>query len=181
MGEELDTLGQSLLRHLLTYRGHQVRFEADARTTEFGIYRSFADIEPGLVRNALRQLELGRWIYRRVQYVVGFSEPKLVYSLSPNGYRKALDLFGPVPPQAPSAISGGTASAPFPATLTFGPAPPPPPSPPPPPLVAPPPPAPPPPPPPAPPPSSKPSRKGTGHRRGATAAKATKATKAPRE
>lgn len=97
MGEELDTLEQSLLRHLLTYRGHQVRFEADAHTTEFGIYRSFTDLEAGLLKNALRQLENGRWIYRRVQYVIGFSEPKLVYSLTPNGYRKAQDLFGPTP------------------------------------------------------------------------------------
>jgi hypothetical protein len=95
MGEDLDSLEQSLLRHLLTYRGHQVRFEADAHTTEFGIYRAFNDLEAGLLKNTLRQLENGRWVYRRVQYVVGFSEPKLVYSLTPNGYRKALDLFGP--------------------------------------------------------------------------------------
>jgi hypothetical protein len=103
MGEELDSLEQSLLRHLLTYRGHQVRFEADAHTTEFGIYRSFTDLEAGLLKNALRQLENGRWVYRRVQYVIGFSEPKLVYSLTPNGYRKALDLFGSDHQPAPSA------------------------------------------------------------------------------
>jgi hypothetical protein len=108
MGEDLDSLEQSLLRHLLTYRGHQVRFEADAHTTEFGIYRSFTDLEAGVLKNALRQLEAGRWVYRRVQYVIGFSEPKLVYSLTPNGYRKALDIFGPAsdhqpPPPTPSA------------------------------------------------------------------------------
>lgn len=102
MGEDLDSLEQSLLRHLLTYRGHQVRFEADAHTTEFGIYRSFNDLEAGVIKNTLRQLENGRWVYRRVQYVVGFSEPKLVYSLTPNGYRKALDLFG-APPESGSA------------------------------------------------------------------------------
>ncbi len=118
MGEELDTLEQSLLRHLLTYRGHQVRFEADAHTTEFGIYRSFADLEAGLLKNALRQLENGRWIYRRVQYVIGFSEPKLVYSLTPNGYRKALDLFGnpsapggPPPPSPPPAAPAPAVAA----------------------------------------------------------------------
>jgi hypothetical protein len=104
MGEELDTLEQSLLRHLLTYRGHQVRFEADAHTTEFGIYRSFTDLEAGILKTALRQLENGRWIYRRVQYVIGFSEPKLVYSLTPNGYRKALDLFGGSPTTQPPAV-----------------------------------------------------------------------------
>jgi hypothetical protein len=121
MGEDLDSLEQSLLRHLLTYRGHQVRFEADAHTTEFGIYRSFADLEAGVLKNTLRQLETGRWVYRRVQYVVGFSEPKLVYSLTPNGYRKALDLFGnsslrstapPTPPSAPAPTLSGTDGAP---------------------------------------------------------------------
>jgi hypothetical protein len=119
MGEELDSLEQSLLRHLLIYRGHQVRFEADAHTTEFGIYRSFTDLEAGLLKNALRQLENGRWIYRRVQYVIGFSEPKLVYSLTPNGYRKALDLFGssPEPPlPAPPAAVGVSPSGPSPET-----------------------------------------------------------------
>lgn len=118
MGEDLDSLEKSLLRHLLTYRGHQVRFEADAHTTEFGIYRSFTDLEAGILKNALRQLETGRWIYRRVQYVIGFSEPKLVYSLTPNGYRKALDLFGPAsepgpaapPPPAATPPAGPTAS-----------------------------------------------------------------------
>jgi hypothetical protein len=112
MGEELDSLEQSLLRHLLTYRGHQVRFEADAHTTEFGIYRSFTDLEAGLLKNALRQLENGRWIYRRVQYVIGFSEPKLVYSLTPNGYRKALDLFGNASGPAPPAAAAGVGAPP---------------------------------------------------------------------
>lgn len=112
MGEELDSLEQSLLRHLLTYRGHQVRFEADARTTEFGIYRSFTDLEAGLLKSALRQLENGRWIYRRVQYVIGFSEPKLVYSLTPNGYRKALDLFGPIQQGIPMGGPPGPAAPP---------------------------------------------------------------------
>jgi hypothetical protein len=116
MGEELDTLEQSLLRHLLTYRGHQVRFEADAHTTEFGIYRSFTDLEAGVLKNALRQLETGRWVYRRVQYVIGFSEPKLVYSLTPNGYRKALDLFGPVPDAFPPPPPPPGTSPPAPGT-----------------------------------------------------------------
>jgi hypothetical protein len=115
MGEDLDSLEQSLLRHLLTYRGHQVRFEADAHTTEFGIYRSFADLEAGLLKNTLRQLENGRWVYRRVQYVVGFSEPKLVYSLTPNGYRKALDLFGK-PSSSPPSSPGSPATGPSAAT-----------------------------------------------------------------
>lgn len=121
MGEELDSLEQSLLRHLLTYRGHQVRFEADAHTMEFGIYRSFTDLEAGLLKNALRQLENGRWVYRRVQYVIGFSEPKLVYSLTPHGYRKALDLFGTTPgraPVAPAALGAPpTGPAPDPPSL----------------------------------------------------------------
>lgn len=122
MGEELDSLEQSLLRHLLTYRGHQVRFEADAHTTEFGIYRSFTDLESGVLKGALRQLEAGRWVYRRVQYVIGFSEPKLVYSLTPHGYRKAVDLFGPggqaLEPTAPTTAAappnGPAAAVPVP-------------------------------------------------------------------
>ena len=114
MGEDLDSLEQSLLRHLLTYRGHQVRFEADAHTTEFGIYRSFNDLEAGVIKNTLRQLENGRWVYRRVQYVVGFSEPKLVYSLTPNGYRKALDLFGAPSDSTPSAPVPGGPTGPTP-------------------------------------------------------------------
>ena len=109
MGEELDSIEQALLRHLLTYRGHQVRFEADAHTTEFGIYRSFTDLESGVLKGVLRQLEAGRWVYRRVQYVIGFSEPKLVYSLTPHGYRKALDLFGKA--ELPSALSPAAAAS----------------------------------------------------------------------
>jgi hypothetical protein len=112
MGEDLNSLEQTLLRHLLTYRGHQVRFEADAHTTEFGIYRSFTDLEAGVLKNALRQLETSRWIYRRIQYVIGFSEPKLVYSLTPNGYRKALDLFGSSPETGPPAPTPPAAAPP---------------------------------------------------------------------
>ncbi|MGC2289687.1 MAG: hypothetical protein WA688_07525 [Thermoplasmata archaeon] len=127
MGEELDSLEQSLLRHLLTYRGHQVRFEADAHTTEFGIYRSFTDLEAGVLKTTLRQLENGRWIYRRVQYVIGFSEPKLVYSLTPNGYRKALDLFGSSPGSglpAPPGPASAAPTGPTPESTSSPPAPP---------------------------------------------------------
>ncbi|HTT26662.1 MAG TPA: hypothetical protein VMH90_06870 [Thermoplasmata archaeon] len=85
-------LEESLLLHLLEHRGHQVRFEADQWTTEFGIFRAFGDTDQGTVKNALRSLEMSRTIYRRVQYVIGYSEPKLVYSLTPSGHRKALTL-----------------------------------------------------------------------------------------
>jgi hypothetical protein len=85
-------LEESLLLHLLDHRGHQVRFEADQWTTEFGIFRAFGDTDLGRVKNALRSLEMSRTIYRRVQYVIGYSEPKLVYSLTPSGHRKALVL-----------------------------------------------------------------------------------------
>jgi hypothetical protein len=90
--ETTERLEQSLLLHLLEHRGAQVRFEADQWTTEFGIFRKFADDNQGEVKTALRSLEMTRMIYRRVQYVVGYSEPKLVYSLTPGGHRKALDL-----------------------------------------------------------------------------------------
>lgn len=90
--EESDRLQRSLLIHLLEHRGQQVRFEADQWTTEFGILRQFRSEDAGAVKQALRSLEMSRWIYRRVQYVIGYSEPKLVYSLTPSGHRKAIDV-----------------------------------------------------------------------------------------
>jgi DNA-binding PadR family transcriptional regulator len=90
--EELDRLERALLVHLLDHRGQQVRFEADQWTTEFGIFRAFGQDDQGTVKVALRSLEMSRYVYRRVQYVIGYSEPKLVYSLTPSGHRKAIDL-----------------------------------------------------------------------------------------
>ncbi|MHB8352494.1 MAG: hypothetical protein ACYDFT_07420 [Thermoplasmata archaeon] len=104
------SLERGILIHLLEHRGHQVRFEADHWTTEFGILRSFPDIDGAMVRQALRNLEMARWVYRRIQYVIGYSEPKLVYSLTPSGHRKALDIFheGPEPRPLPVDLSGET-------------------------------------------------------------------------
>ncbi len=85
-------LEKSLLLHLLAHRGAQVRFEADQWTTEFGILRAFAQEGMIELKSTLRQLEMGRFVYRRVQYVIGYTEPKLVYSLTPSGHRLALDL-----------------------------------------------------------------------------------------
>lgn len=85
-------LERCVLLHLLEHRGQQVRFEADQWTTEFGIFRAFAQEDLPELKNSLRSLEMTRYIYRRVQYVIGYSEPKLVYSLTPSGHRKALDL-----------------------------------------------------------------------------------------
>lgn len=101
-------LERGILIHLLEHRGHQVRFEADQWTTEFGILRSFPGMETAIVRQALRNLEMNRCIYRRVQYVIGYSEPKLVYSLTPTGHRKATDLQrdGPEAPAGPVEPSG---------------------------------------------------------------------------
>ena len=90
--EELDRLERSLLIHLLDHRGQQVRFEADQWTTEFGIFRAFGQEDPATLKVALRSLEMGRYVYRRVQYVIGYSEPKLVFSLTPSGHRKAVDI-----------------------------------------------------------------------------------------
>jgi hypothetical protein len=89
--EELDRLERLLLLHLLEHRGQQIRFEASQWTTEFGILRKFADEDLNEVKQALRVLEIGRMIYRRTQYVVGYSEPKHVFSLTPSGHRKALE------------------------------------------------------------------------------------------
>ena len=89
--EDLDRLERELLLHLLEHRGQQIRFEASQWTTEFGIVRKFANEDPNDLKQALRVLEMGRMIYRRTQYVVGYSEPKHVFSLTPSGHRKALE------------------------------------------------------------------------------------------
>ncbi len=90
--QELGRLERQLLVHLLEHRGNQVRFEADQWTTEFGILRKFAAEDPGLLKNAMRLLEMSRMVYRRTQYVVGYSEPKHVLSLTPAGHRAALEI-----------------------------------------------------------------------------------------
>lgn len=89
--DDLDRLERLLLLHLLEHRGQQIRFEASQWTTEFGIMRKFADENAAELKQALRVLEMGRMIYRRTQYVVGYSEPKHVFSLTPSGHRKALE------------------------------------------------------------------------------------------
>jgi len=90
--EELGRLERELLLHLPEHRGNQVRFEADQWTTEFGIMRKFASEDPALLKNAMRLLEMSRLIYRRTQYVVGYSEPKHVLSLTATGHRAALEV-----------------------------------------------------------------------------------------
>ncbi|MCI4338791.1 MAG: hypothetical protein L3J68_00455 [Thermoplasmata archaeon] len=87
----MERLERSLLLHLLEHRGQQIRFEADQWTTEFGIARKFSNEDPGALKNALRSLEMSRMVFRRTQYVVGYSEPKHVFSLTPSGHRKALE------------------------------------------------------------------------------------------
>jgi hypothetical protein len=95
--QTFDRLERALLLHLLEFRGQQVRFEASHWTTEFGIFRRFTEETPAAVRNALRTLEMSRMIYRRTQYVVGYSEPKNVYSLTPSGHHKALEFHRDAP------------------------------------------------------------------------------------
>jgi hypothetical protein len=89
--EDMERLERSLLLHLLEHRGQQIRFEADQWTTEFGIARKFSNEDPAALKNALRSLEMSRMVFRRTQYVVGYSEPKHVFSLTPSGHRKALE------------------------------------------------------------------------------------------
>ncbi len=89
---ELDRVERLLLVHLLEHHGQQVRFEASQWVTEFGIIRRFSAEPPETLRRALRALEMSRMVYRRTQYVVGYSEPKHVYSLTPTGHRKAVEV-----------------------------------------------------------------------------------------
>ncbi len=89
---ELDRVERLLLMHLLEHHGQQVRFEASPWVTEFGIVRRFSRESADALRRGLRALEMGRLIYRRTQYVVGYSEPKQVYSLTPSGHRMAVEV-----------------------------------------------------------------------------------------
>jgi hypothetical protein len=91
MGDDLDRLERMLLLHLLEHRGQQIRFEASQWTTEFGILRKFSSEDTAALKQALHVLEIGRLVYRRTQYVIGYSEPKHVFSLTPSGHRKALE------------------------------------------------------------------------------------------
>ena len=106
---ELDRVERMLLLHLLEHHGQQVRFEASQWVTEFGIVRRFADEPPESLRRALRALEMGRMVYRRTQYVVGYSEPKHVYALTPSGHRMALEVRST---EAPGAGDRDVAPAP---------------------------------------------------------------------
>ena len=90
--ENLDRIERMLLLHLLEHRSQQIRFEASQWTTEFGIFRKFAKEDQNDLKQALRTLEMSRMVYRRTQYVVGYSEPKHVFSLTPSGHRKALEV-----------------------------------------------------------------------------------------
>ncbi|HYA10546.1 MAG TPA: hypothetical protein VEH10_02595 [Thermoplasmata archaeon] len=112
---ELDRVERMLLMHLLEHHGQQVRFEASPWVTEFGIVRRFPEEPSDALRRALRALEMGRLVYRRTQYVVGYSEPKQVYSLTPSGHRKAVEVReveppgnGSAPPDTPMPTEGPT-------------------------------------------------------------------------
>ena len=115
--ESLDRLERMLLLHLLEHRGQQVRFEASQWTTEFGILRKFSVEDSLELKQALRSLEMMRMVYRRTQYVVGYSEPKHVYSLTAVGHRKALvyrrgdELADPDPSVAAEPAPSETAPA----------------------------------------------------------------------
>ncbi len=109
--QELERLERSLLLHLLEHRGQQIRFEADQWTTEFGIARKFSNEDPTSLKNALRSLEMSRMVFRRTQYVVGYSEPKHVFSLTPTGHRKALEHLREEEGLPPTSVEREEASA----------------------------------------------------------------------
>ena len=109
--EEPDRVERRLLIHLLEHHGQQVRFEASQWVTEFGIVRRFSDEAPDALRHALRTMEMGRLIYRRTQYVVGYSEPKHVFALTPSGHRKAVEVRESTPADSLVPPPNGDASA----------------------------------------------------------------------
>ncbi len=116
--QALEALERKLLLHLLEHRGQQIRFEASQWTTEFGIFRKFSEEDSLEIKQALRSLEMSRMVYRRTQYVVGYSEPKHVYSLTPSGHRMALEFQrgetprGPEVPSPEPALDGEPGPAP---------------------------------------------------------------------
>jgi hypothetical protein len=87
---EVPRLEREILLHLLEHRGQQIRFEASEWTTEFGVLRKFVNEDSSEVKRALRVLEESRLIYRRTQYIVGHSDLKHVFSLTPSGHKQAL-------------------------------------------------------------------------------------------
>ena len=90
--ETSTSFQRRILLHLLKHHGEQVRFEASQWTTEFGLLQSLSGADPVEVKRALHMLEESRRVLRRSQYVVGYSEPKTVYVLTPDGHRMALEL-----------------------------------------------------------------------------------------
>ena len=121
--EDFDRIERRLLLHLLEHRGQQIRFEASQWTTEFGIFRKFANEDSSELKAALRSLEMGRMIYRRTQYVVGYSEPKHVFSLTPSGHRKALEFQRSEPVNGSETVSSDDAATEGDSTKVSGPRP----------------------------------------------------------
>lgn len=89
---ELTSLKQDVLLHLVAHRAHQERFEVDGQTTELAILRVFRERGTYHVRRALQDLETMRYVTRKVQYAVGYNEPKPVFMLTTMGrlYAKRL-------------------------------------------------------------------------------------------
>ena len=114
---ELDRVERLLLLHLVDHHGQQVRFEASQWVTEFGMIRQFPAEAPDVIRRALRSLEMARFVYRRTQYVVGYSEPKPVYFLTPSGHRKALEV-RESPPAEETRAAPASEQPPVPPTPT---------------------------------------------------------------
>ncbi len=81
-----------ILLHLLKHQGDLVRFEASPRTTEAGILNSLPEDDPAEVKHVLRVLVQSQRLLCRSQYVVGTSDPKMVYTLTLSGRRMALEL-----------------------------------------------------------------------------------------
>jgi hypothetical protein len=82
---EIAKLREDILLHLVAHRAHQVRFETDRNTTELNILRAFHGRGVHDVRRALQELESRNFITRRVQYAVGYNEPKPVFLLTTAG------------------------------------------------------------------------------------------------
>lgn len=82
-------LARRILSYLLKHQGERVRFEASQRTTESGILRGLPGEDPAGAKRTLHVLAELRIVLRRSQYVVGYSDPKMVYVLTSAGRRRA--------------------------------------------------------------------------------------------
>ncbi len=87
-----NELERGVLLHLSTHDAMRVGFEAVEGITEPGIQKTFASAGRDAVSDALNYLEKSDLVFRRTQYIQGFTEPKHVFSLTTLGQAQVLEF-----------------------------------------------------------------------------------------